>query len=436
MAATGVIPSTSEEVRHLAEELRRVRWELPDKVRELRFWPLGIFAGRNWPFRDLPDRRPMLVVSPFVEPGFLNDLDPEQRETKLISRPDTLAALPSELLATMHGTWVIDPSSHPEDDLTGEDAECGLSGLHAKIFVADDGWDARLYLGSANATPAAFRQNVEFVVELIGTRKDLGIDAVLGQPDNAIPGLLDIAQPWSPAAVTPDAEQAALDQLEKQLDGLKRQIASMPLHVTLNPMADGMHELHVTSDTGLPEGHGASLHCWPAGLPRANQKPCVEGQPIDLLFGSISTVSATAFVAFELCMSKDGQSMCKSFVAVASLHGAPADRYELILATLLQDQDQLLRLLWLLLESAGAVQQPGDQDAQNGSPTFWGGVPPEGYPLFERIVRTLGTEPERLKDLGRIIDDLTRTEQGAALLHPALKNLWTALRPLLKERAA
>ncbi len=436
LAVTGVDSSTAEDVKQLASEVRRVRWELPDKVRELRFWPIGLSTGRQWPFRDLADRRPMLVISPFVESGFLQTLDPEQRELKLISRPDTLAALPPELLTKMHGIWAIDPSAQdPEGDIAREGSEPGLSGLHAKIFVADDGWDARVYLGSANATPAAFHQNVEFVVELIGAKKDLGIDAVLGQPDNAIPGLLDIAQPWSPAAAPPDPDQLALEQLEKKLDALKRQIASMPLHVTLNPMADGTHELHVTSDTKLPESSGTRLLCWPACLPRANQKPCAEGQQIDLQFSPVSTVSATAFLAFELSMSDSGQSLSKSFVALARLHGVPVDRYEQILATLLQDEDQLLRLLWLLLETAGALRQFDDQDGQGGTPAFWGGDPPDGYPLFERIVKTLGTEPARLRDLGRIIEDLSRTEQGLALLSPALKNLWAALSPLLKERA-
>ncbi|MDQ2641943.1 MAG: phospholipase D family protein [Pseudomonadota bacterium] len=437
LAIMGMDSKTSEEVGQMAEELRRVRWDLPEKVRELCFWPLGISTSRQWPFKGVAARRPMLVVSPFVEPGFLNTLEPEQREIKLISRPDTLAGLPPEVLARLHGTWAIDPSSQdPENDMAAVGSESGLSGLHAKIFVADDGWDARMYLGSANATPAAFHQNVEFLVELLGAKKDLGVDAVLGQPDNARPGLLDIALPWSPVEKPPDTDQLALDQLEKKLDALKRQIASMQLHVTLNPLADGSHELHLTSDAVLPLGSGTRLLCWPAGLPRANQRPCMEGQRLDVQFAPVSTVSASAFVAFELSLSADGQTLSKSFVALARLHGAPADRFDQILATLLQDQDQLFRLLWLLLESAGAVRPMGDLDTQNGSPAFWGGTPPEGYPLFERIVRTLGSEQERLQDLGRIIEDLSRTEQGASLLHPALKNLWTALRPLLKERAA
>lgn len=437
LAITDVEPAVAADVRRLAEEARRVRWDLPDKITELRFWPIGLSTGRQWPFKDLTARRPMLVVSPFVEPAFMEDLEPDRRSIKLISRPDTLAALPSELLQRMQGIWSIDPSSQdPEDDGEGSVGEPGLSGLHAKIYVADDGWDARMFLGSANATVAAFRRNVEFLVELNGSRKDLGIGAVLGEPEGGISGLLDIAQPWAPSTRPPSAEQLALEQLERKLDTLKRQIAAIRLQVTLRPLPAGTHEMHVSSEGVQLQLDGAELSCWPAALPRTNQKPCTGGKPIQLQFGPVSTVSATAFVAFELAMESDGQRMSKSFVTIANLSGAPADRFEQILATLLQDQDQLLRLLWLLLEAAGTAVKPGDQDSQNGSPAFWAGTPPEGYPLFERIVRTLGSEPDRLKDLGRIIEDLARTEQGAALLHPALRSLWSALRPLLEERRA
>ena len=44
--------------------------------------------------------------------------------------------------------------------------------LHAKLYVADDGWNAHLWTGSANATDAAFgeNENVEFLVQLTGKK--------------------------------------------------------------------------------------------------------------------------------------------------------------------------------------------------------------------------------------------------------------------------
>ena len=53
------------------------------------------------------------------------------------------------------------------------------SDLHAKLYVSESGWDAHVWTGSANATDAAFRRNVEFLVELIGPRKRFGIDTLM-----------------------------------------------------------------------------------------------------------------------------------------------------------------------------------------------------------------------------------------------------------------
>ena len=58
-----------------------------------------------------------------------------------------------------------------EVDLASEGNEATISGLHAKLFVIDDGWNACVWTGSANATVAAFQRNVEFLVELVGERR-------------------------------------------------------------------------------------------------------------------------------------------------------------------------------------------------------------------------------------------------------------------------
>ena len=62
-----------------------------------------------------------------------------------------------------------DESATEADEAAGGIEE--LTGLHAKLYVADRGWKTHIWTGSANATDAAFKHNVEFLVELRGPRR-------------------------------------------------------------------------------------------------------------------------------------------------------------------------------------------------------------------------------------------------------------------------
>src|SRR5690606_15462630 len=102
-----------------------------------------------------------------------------------------------------------------------------LSGLHAKLFVAEAGQTAWLFVGSANATDAAFSGNVEFVVALIGSRNRCGVDAVLGQGRG---GIGDLLRPYSLAGEDPEDDPLERE-LQGRLDAARHTLAAAPLFV-------------------------------------------------------------------------------------------------------------------------------------------------------------------------------------------------------------
>ena len=89
----------------------------------------------------------------------------------------------------MHSTTAA-PSSWMKvrERLSERDPGQPLVGLHAKVFAFEKGSRARVFLGSANATGAAFTRNLEILVELIGSSGKLGIDALCGGTEDE-PGL-------------------------------------------------------------------------------------------------------------------------------------------------------------------------------------------------------------------------------------------------------
>ena len=215
MALGDVDDERRELTAGIAEDLRHTRWDLPDNCDRITFDVNGI-GSRSWK----PDRsRRIAVVSPFCDDaalGYLADLADEV--PVLISRPDQLACLASETLGRFDRVAVLDELAETED---GEEARAGeQQGLHAKIFVQEQGWRTRLTLGSGNATSPALLAaggraiaNVEMFATLHGMRSRLGgIDDILGET-----GFGRLTRPFERGEVAkPDptdvsAERALLD---------------------------------------------------------------------------------------------------------------------------------------------------------------------------------------------------------------------------------
>ena len=64
-------PERRDALAELAEDLRRVQWELPDGVREAHFHPVGIPGSRSFPVEEHFSGYRKLVISPFVRDGLI-----------------------------------------------------------------------------------------------------------------------------------------------------------------------------------------------------------------------------------------------------------------------------------------------------------------------------------------------------------------------------
>ena len=91
LAVHGAPEAAERAAETLAGELRRVRWELPDKVDELEFLAMGI-GQPIWPF-DVG--RKCLVMAPFVDSWFLERVSADRDDGVIISRAGLAAGGPS-----------------------------------------------------------------------------------------------------------------------------------------------------------------------------------------------------------------------------------------------------------------------------------------------------------------------------------------------------
>ena len=395
-------------VAALVEDLRRVEWELPEGVSELTFHGMGI-PGPSRP--DFAGSR-HLVITPFCDAEGVTDMAPSA-DVVLVGRQEELDRLPE---ATLEGSDV-----HVVSEMAGlppEDASASqgiLTGLHAKLYVVEQGWNARLFIGSANATEAAFGGNTELLVELAGRRKTLGVDTMIGA-DAAFRTILE-----------PYQRQAAVERDEDKwrLENFMRDVASIALTATVQP-GDDAYFLTVTGERDLPSSEGVGLLA-ELLTRRGEAVKLTPGAAMWEQFGPLPITDITPFVVLT---AEDDGGRSLSTVVRASLIGDPSGRLDEILARQVDTPEKFLRFLALLLGLGSEAILPEGTGGANGKGS-WPGVASPG--ILELLMSGLVDQPKQLDDLARLVERLSKTERGLQLLPTGFAELWAVIDPVRRE---
>lgn len=441
-----------KDIALVTDELRRVRFDLPAGFDEIAFWPLGHSITRRWPFTHQIDR--MLVISPFVTQGMLTRLNKGRKNDVLVSRSESLDPLGPKCLNQFGGVYTLSTYANPEEvleeeaagelEVSGAQVQIGdepvpssaghqLSGLHAKLYVADSGTRAHIWIGSANATDAAFNNNVEFLVELIGKKKLCGVGAMLYEATGqaTFQSLLEAYHvPDSPVEVDP-----ALEKLERSLEDAKYQLAyaNLATDVTTESTSKGdgptfRLRLHQERGEALRMPPGIQGRCWPVTLHEGVAVSLSAKGPTIAEFGPITYEAVTPFIAFELTTNDLEGKVSVRFVVNTLLIGAPEDRHERILNSLLNNRQDVLRFIVMLL-SEGSDEALADSLSSLASTVRLSDTaPPQASagvaPLLESLIRTLGRDPGKLDEIAELLADLSKNPDSDKRLPEGFDAIW------------
>lgn len=435
----------AESVNLVQRELRRVWFEPPDGFESVAFLPLGLSRSKQWPFQG--DIRRMLVVSPFISNSLLERL-PGRSGGVLVSRPEALEELNPATIEAFDEAYILAREAETEDetpeyeaaepaeedtmDLAEEGEGTTLTGLHAKLFVADAGRKARIWTGSANATNAAFSRNVEFLVEIAGRKSFCGIDKILSDPGDAT-GFADLLQKYVPT-IEPKEPDTTMQKLESRADEVRRTLATSGMNASVSPSTEEMNLYTVRLETQVTiTGLGdVSIRCWPLTL-TPDRAVVMQADSMEVARFNLSLESLTSFFAFEVTASAEGVGFSRRFVLNISLDGAPEGRRESIVRSLLSDRGRVTRLILLLLAEGGDDQSQTSINLSRllggGGANGSGGV--IGIPLFEELVRALWNNPEALDRIEEMLMTLRKTDESAQLIPEDLDEIW---RPIMEVR--
>lgn len=390
----------SNRIETLAKELRRVVWDLPDDASAVHFHALGVGRGPTVP--DFGGYR-RLVVSPFVDPEGLAIVAPAtQRGTVLISRPEHLDSL--DPIPADTDIRVLSVLAELED----ERASGELSGLHAKMVILERNRLAHLFLGSANATRAAYGGNVEFLVEVIRGASKYGVDAHLAL-DTGFGALLEEYTPQPP---TPDLDE----EKRFQLQNLLRTLAELRWTATVQPASDAFN-LNVSTEQSLPAAD-ARLSIELMTL-RGEAIEVTPEHPATGVFHAIALADITPF----LVLTAEWQGLTEATVIPARLVGDPEDRLDAVLARQVDSPEKFMRFLLLILGLSGVGDGIGAGKGAGGGSWLSSG----SAAVFELLARALADNPRSLDDLDRIVERLSRTESGLAVMPEGFMSLWSTV---------
>ena len=418
-------------VRALADAIASTEWELPNDVRSLRFHPLGIPGLTPQPLHELFDGLNHGIVSPFLsDEGIRRIVPPRSSSITVLSRREQLDRLDASTLKRIQAL-ILDDAANDDNNAMDEDQSESAStpdpklepfvGLHAKAYVLDRRSGSHLFVGSANATEAAFGGNVEMLVEFEGSHTKLGVAALLGVESPLRALTIQFEPVGNVEAPADEAADYALEQSLRLL-AARRYLADVVLIEKQSPV--DLQQLYgIRLSAGEPTAAPVEITAAVTLLTRPANAAPVPGEPV--FFDRLTLTDITPFIVIRVT---DNRGVTASTVVTAELRGDVAGRHDAVVAGQLADRSAFMKLLALLLAIEGGDGLFPFESLSAGA----GGWAEDGSGLFETLVKAIGVEHDGLADVRRIVEhlqeaDSERPEGAPSVLPPGFDELWESV---------
>ena len=416
-------------VQTLADQAARTAFPAPDGFDSpIKFHALGLTRSRRT-WKPSPSGYSALAIAPFVNRTGLDAVGAlGDSERTLVSRREELDKLSEDALADWKEKFVLADTAEDEaedETVDGEDAEPVVrvrpAGLHAKMFAVEHGWNVTWYVGSANLTHAAFAgSNVEMMASITGLKGRKG-----GATDAGIARFLDgfqkLCVPYERTEQPPT--DPAVTSAEARLEAARDALVNAELRVTCAPEGD-LWRLTVAGLPSLPDDD-VKIVAWPISIAEDDARPLVTP-----LAWRLPVARLTAFIAFRLHVPVSEVDDIRLTLRLPA-EGMPADRMHQVLRSLLDSPEKFLRFLRALLGGLDATVDWAQGGRDEPGPDWKTGA--GGDTLLDDLVRTAARDPDRLKPVRRLIDDLRKTEEGCKIVPDDLFEIWTAVEEALAQ---
>lgn len=411
----------------LFEELARVEFTPPDGFGKLVFHPIGIAGYEQNPVQVQKCDR-ALVISRFLHSKALQSIRKNtDKELHVLSEKVDLLPIPISLREQFRSYYLSDLIIEGEYNDLAEDGDPDLQKqhLHAKLFIFRTiGKASRWFLGSANATEAAFRRNVEFMVELSSDAYEARTRRVLSNLVDADGTGAFIELPSDEEKQDPKAEARRKAVREFEYALLKAEIEA---HLETGTQQGTYDLLFRIVSPAFPKIADFTVTVKPFNIDVTPQALTSVASK-SLRFSAISESYLSRFIHFSIT-GRDFPS--RQFLVCVPITGLPSQRLDRIFRKMIDSQDKFFQYLRFLLAEEITKEE------LLRVPTNEGGTGTDGdsmgfdFPLYEQLLIAASRAPSKLRAVDDVIKKLTAEDSN--VVPTDFLEFWESFLPLLPK---
>ena len=390
-----------KKMKSVIRELKNVEFSLDSKeFTDFDFIPFGIgsqYGSDQKPLYTLLEDsfHEAFIMSPFLSSGIIKNFNErskymEHADYVLITRASELGKLKPSDCSNFEIYTMKDAVVDGEGLISEETSDIQKQDIHAKIYMLRKGSDSSLYLGSLNASHNALHGNVEFMIKLHSKNRYLNLTKM----KESLFGTDEAESPFQLAQFN----NKQIDEVEEKanlLDGVIKDINRKTLGAVIKENGDRF-DVSVSFEP-INSEYEISVS------PLLSKKTATMAETV--VFTDLELTQLSEF--YKISVSDGSQTVSR--VIMIPTENMPDDREKAVVSSVVNDKKCFYRYIAFLLGDNLVVSALESMDMnENESSASQNHNKPIQLPaLYEKMLHTAATNPERFKEIEYLIKSIS-----------------------------
>lgn len=390
-----------KKMKSVIRELKNVEFSLDSKeFTDFDFIPFGIgsqYGSDQKPLYTLLEDsfHEAFIMSPFLSSGVIKNFNErskwmEHAEYVLITRASELGKLKPSDCSNFEIYTMKDAVVDGEGLISEETPDIQKQDIHAKIYMLRKGSDSSLYLGSLNASHNALHGNVEFMIKLHSKNRYLNLTKM----KESLFGTDEAESPFQLAQFN----NKQIDEVEEKanlLDGVIKDINRKTLGAVIKENGDRF-DVSVSFEP-INSEYEISVS------PLLSKKTATMAETV--VFTDLELTQLSEF--YKISVSDGSQTVSR--VIMIPTENMPDDREKAVVSSVVNDKKCFYRYIAFLLGDNLVVSalESMDMNESESSASQNHNKPIQLPALYEKMLHTAATNPERFKEIEYLIKSIS-----------------------------